>query len=148
MCMTGNIISTPLYKYCQKPSLGNLNPKCWIYEKANSHCMLYNDLYSFSFQYKKHRLSVGQTNNYAKSVVNMADMVRLASIRLLGKISHKHSALGPTQTYRRLSMWTTHLSWHQPGLIAYCLLSPQIPQQIKTTTNANSDAFLSIRHYL
>ncbi|CDQ92305.1 unnamed protein product [Oncorhynchus mykiss] len=25
--------------------------------------------------YKKHRLSVGQTNNYAKSVVNMADMV-------------------------------------------------------------------------
>uniref|UniRef100_A0A8C7GBC3 ADAM metallopeptidase domain 22 n=1 Tax=Oncorhynchus kisutch TaxID=8019 RepID=A0A8C7GBC3_ONCKI len=26
-------------------------------------------------QYKKHRLSVGQTNNYAKSVVNMADMI-------------------------------------------------------------------------
>uniref|UniRef100_A0A674BQP1 ADAM metallopeptidase domain 22 n=1 Tax=Salmo trutta TaxID=8032 RepID=A0A674BQP1_SALTR len=25
--------------------------------------------------YKKHRLSVGQTNNYAKSVVNMADMI-------------------------------------------------------------------------
>lgn len=28
-------------------------------------------------QYKKHRLSVGQTNNYAKSVVNMADLVSL-----------------------------------------------------------------------
>uniref|UniRef100_A0A671WVX1 ADAM metallopeptidase domain 22 n=1 Tax=Sparus aurata TaxID=8175 RepID=A0A671WVX1_SPAAU len=26
-------------------------------------------------QYKKHRLSVGHTNNYAKSVVNMADMI-------------------------------------------------------------------------
>lgn len=33
------------------------------------------NLSSISPQYKKHRLSVGQTNNYAKSVVNMADFV-------------------------------------------------------------------------
>ncbi|PIO36872.1 hypothetical protein AB205_0062370, partial [Aquarana catesbeiana] len=33
--------------------------------------MIVND----HLMYKKHRLSVGQTNNYAKSVVNFADMV-------------------------------------------------------------------------
>uniref|UniRef100_A0A4W5RQ16 ADAM metallopeptidase domain 22 n=1 Tax=Hucho hucho TaxID=62062 RepID=A0A4W5RQ16_9TELE len=33
--------------------------------------------------YKKHRLSVGQTNNYAKSVVNMADMVSYLTIIFL-----------------------------------------------------------------
>uniref|UniRef100_A0A8K9XYX2 ADAM metallopeptidase domain 22 n=1 Tax=Oncorhynchus mykiss TaxID=8022 RepID=A0A8K9XYX2_ONCMY len=31
--------------------------------------------YTLTHTYKKHRLSVGQTNNYAKSVVNMADMI-------------------------------------------------------------------------
>lgn len=36
---------------------------------------LYSVLYFL--QYKKHRLSVGQTNNYAKSVVNMADFVSM-----------------------------------------------------------------------
>lgn len=36
-----------------------------------------------SLQYKKHRLSVGLTNNYAKSVVNMADMVRIILILFL-----------------------------------------------------------------
>lgn len=35
---------------------------------------------SVSLQYKKHRLSIGHTNNYAKSVVNMADMVRIVLI--------------------------------------------------------------------
>lgn len=38
---------------------------------------------SLSLQYKKHRLSVGHTNNYAKSVVNMADLVRILSIHFL-----------------------------------------------------------------
>uniref|UniRef100_A0A8B9L8X9 ADAM metallopeptidase domain 22 n=1 Tax=Astyanax mexicanus TaxID=7994 RepID=A0A8B9L8X9_ASTMX len=38
--------------------------------------MRFNEVVYFS-QYKKHRLSVGQTNNYAKSVVNMADLVNL-----------------------------------------------------------------------
>lgn len=38
---------------------------------------------SLSLQYKKHRLSVGHTNNYAKSVVNMADMVRIVLILFL-----------------------------------------------------------------
>lgn len=38
---------------------------------------------ALSLQYKKHRLSVGHTNNYAKSVVNMADMVRTLLILFL-----------------------------------------------------------------
>jgi len=40
--------------------------------------VMHSFYYAFTFifpQYKKHRLSVGQTNNYAKSVVNMADLV-------------------------------------------------------------------------
>lgn len=35
----------------------------------------------FCFQFKKHRLSVVHTNTYAKSVVNMADLVSINSIQ-------------------------------------------------------------------
>lgn len=35
----------------------------------------------FCFQFKKHRLSVVHTNTYAKSVVNMADLVSINPIQ-------------------------------------------------------------------
>lgn len=58
-------------------------------------------------QYKKHRLSVGLTNNYAKSVVNMADMVRIVLIFFL-KACHKHSQV------LELSAHCTDFSFNQP----------------------------------
>lgn len=48
-----------------------------------------------SLQYKKHRLSVGHTNNYAKSVVNMADMVRILLILFLERLPQ---GIGAEQT--------------------------------------------------
>lgn len=44
-------------------------------------------------QYKKHRLSLGHTNNYAKSVVNMADMVRILLILFLESLPQALSLL-------------------------------------------------------
>lgn len=62
----------------------------------NMYCELYLSSFSIfscvslslclSLQYKKHRLSVGHTNNYAKSVVNMADMVRIVLILFLESV--------------------------------------------------------------
>lgn len=52
---------------------------------------------SFSLQYKKHRLSVGQTNNYAKSVVNMADMVRIVLILFLESLPQALPGIGLEQ---------------------------------------------------
>lgn len=44
-------------------------------------------------QYKKHRLSLGHTNNYAKSVVNMADMVGILLILFLESLPQALSVL-------------------------------------------------------
>uniref|UniRef100_A0A9J7XXX3 ADAM metallopeptidase domain 22 n=1 Tax=Cyprinus carpio carpio TaxID=630221 RepID=A0A9J7XXX3_CYPCA len=46
------------------------NPRSVADETKYIELMVIND----HLMYKKHRLSVGQTNNYAKSVVNMADL--------------------------------------------------------------------------
>lgn len=51
--------------------------------------------FPLSLQYKKHRLSVGHTNNYAKSVVNMADMVRILLIVFLESLPQ---GIGAEQT--------------------------------------------------
>uniref|UniRef100_A0A3Q3ELH1 ADAM metallopeptidase domain 22 n=1 Tax=Labrus bergylta TaxID=56723 RepID=A0A3Q3ELH1_9LABR len=58
--------------YCS--SVSNLFPPdllCIEDETKYIELMVIND----HLMYKKHRLSVGHTNNYAKSVVNMADMI-------------------------------------------------------------------------
>lgn len=62
---------------------------------------------SVSPQYKKHRLSLGHTNNYAKSVVNMADMVRSLSILSLKRLPQALWALSPS----------THFSLNQPPIL-------------------------------
>lgn len=51
-----------------------------------------------SLQYKKHRLSVGHTNNYAKSVVNMADMVRIVLILFLESLPQALPGIGAERT--------------------------------------------------
>lgn len=53
---------------------------------------------SLSPQYKKHRLSVGHTNNYAKSVVNMADMVRIVLILFLESLPQALPAIRAERT--------------------------------------------------
>ena len=63
---------------------------------------------SVSLQYKKHRLSVGHTNNYAKSVVNMADMVRIVLILFLESLPQ---ALPPCS---KPSTHCTDFSFNQP----------------------------------
>lgn len=50
--------------------------------------------FCLSPQYKKHRLSVGHTNNYAKSVVNMADMVRIVLILFLESLPQALPGIG------------------------------------------------------
>lgn len=40
----------------------------------------------FVLQCKKHRLSVGHTNSYAKSVVNMADLVSITQLNVLLRV--------------------------------------------------------------
>lgn len=62
---------------------------------------------SVSPQYKKHRLSLGHTNNYAKSVVNMADMVRSLSILSLKRLPQALSVLS----------LSTHFSLNQPPIL-------------------------------
>lgn len=52
-----------------------------------------------SLQYKKHRLSVGHTNNYAKSVVNMADMVRTLLILFLESSPQALPAISAEPTF-------------------------------------------------
>lgn len=52
-----------------------------------------------SLQYKKHRLSVGHTNNYAKSVVNMADMVRTLLIVFLESSPQALTAISAEPTF-------------------------------------------------
>lgn len=52
-----------------------------------------------SFKYKKHRLSVGHTNNYAKSVVNMADMVRTLLILFLESSPQALTAISAEPTF-------------------------------------------------
>lgn len=52
-----------------------------------------------SLQYKKHRLSIGQTNNYAKSVVNMADMVRIVLILFLESLPQALPGIGTLQWF-------------------------------------------------
>ncbi|KAK0147849.1 Disintegrin and metalloproteinase domain-containing protein 22 [Merluccius polli] len=68
--------------------------------------------------YKKHRLSVGQTNNYAKSVVNMADM---SSINF------------------NTSTRTKHRTW---GDRAFSIAAPSLwnslPKPIRDCTNINN----------
>uniref|UniRef100_A0A8C2H463 ADAM metallopeptidase domain 22 n=1 Tax=Cyprinus carpio TaxID=7962 RepID=A0A8C2H463_CYPCA len=51
-------------------SIISRNPRSVADETKYIELMVIND----HLMYKKHRLSVGQTNNYAKSVVNMADL--------------------------------------------------------------------------
>lgn len=64
---------------------------------------------SVSPQYKKHRLSLGHTNNYAKSVVNMADMVGILLILFLESLPPELSAL-----------WlSTHFSPNQPRIVHF-----------------------------
>uniref|UniRef100_A0A8C7SMU2 ADAM metallopeptidase domain 22 n=1 Tax=Oncorhynchus mykiss TaxID=8022 RepID=A0A8C7SMU2_ONCMY len=59
-----------------KPGLGHPFTHAHALTYTLTHTVLTLSLsLSLSLQYKKHRLSVGQTNNYAKSVVNMADMI-------------------------------------------------------------------------
>lgn len=62
---------------------------------------------SVSPQYKKHRLSLGHTNNYAKSVVNMADMVRILLILFLERLPQALSVLS----------LSTHFSLNQPRIL-------------------------------
>uniref|UniRef100_A0A9J7YJU9 ADAM metallopeptidase domain 22 n=1 Tax=Cyprinus carpio carpio TaxID=630221 RepID=A0A9J7YJU9_CYPCA len=57
-----------LYQYCK--IYISRNPRSVADETKYIELMVIND----HLMYKKHRLSVGQTNNYAKSVVNMADL--------------------------------------------------------------------------
>lgn len=52
----------------------------------------------FFLQYKKHRLSVGHTNNNAKTVVNIADMVRTVSIRFLESLPQALPGTGVERT--------------------------------------------------
>uniref|UniRef100_A0A8C1YL18 ADAM metallopeptidase domain 22 n=1 Tax=Cyprinus carpio TaxID=7962 RepID=A0A8C1YL18_CYPCA len=58
-------------RYTANPSQSiSRNPRSVSDETKYIELMVIND----HLMYKKHRLSVGQTNNYAKSVVNMADL--------------------------------------------------------------------------
>uniref|UniRef100_A0A8C1DRG5 ADAM metallopeptidase domain 22 n=1 Tax=Cyprinus carpio carpio TaxID=630221 RepID=A0A8C1DRG5_CYPCA len=61
-----------LYQYCKIYVCHHIsrNPRSVADETKYIELMVIND----HLMYKKHRLSVGQTNNYAKSVVNMADL--------------------------------------------------------------------------
>uniref|UniRef100_A0A8C1E1Q8 ADAM metallopeptidase domain 22 n=1 Tax=Cyprinus carpio carpio TaxID=630221 RepID=A0A8C1E1Q8_CYPCA len=62
-----------LYQYCKIYVCHHVisrNPRSVADETKYIELMVIND----HLMYKKHRLSVGQTNNYAKSVVNMADL--------------------------------------------------------------------------
>uniref|UniRef100_A0A8C2CP50 ADAM metallopeptidase domain 22 n=1 Tax=Cyprinus carpio TaxID=7962 RepID=A0A8C2CP50_CYPCA len=75
-----NTTSVSIVDHCIKQSKYRLYLYCKIYISRNPRSvadetkyielMVIND----HLMYKKHRLSVGQTNNYAKSVVNMADL--------------------------------------------------------------------------
>uniref|UniRef100_A0A4W5RQ85 ADAM metallopeptidase domain 22 n=1 Tax=Hucho hucho TaxID=62062 RepID=A0A4W5RQ85_9TELE len=67
------LLSLPLPHYIKLPH-GSVDEETKYIE-----LMVIND----HLMYKKHRLSVGQTNNYAKSVVNMADMVSYLTIIFL-----------------------------------------------------------------
>uniref|UniRef100_A0A8C1XHM1 ADAM metallopeptidase domain 22 n=1 Tax=Cyprinus carpio TaxID=7962 RepID=A0A8C1XHM1_CYPCA len=62
-----------LYQYCKIYVCHHVisrNPRSVADETKYIELMVIND----HLMYKKHRLSIGQTNNYAKSVVNMADL--------------------------------------------------------------------------
>uniref|UniRef100_A0A673MXQ1 Protein DBF4 homolog A-like n=1 Tax=Sinocyclocheilus rhinocerous TaxID=307959 RepID=A0A673MXQ1_9TELE len=70
-----NTTSVSIVDHCIKQSKYRLyqysqNPRSVADETKYIELMVIND----HLMYKKHRLSVGQTNNYAKSVVNMADL--------------------------------------------------------------------------
>uniref|UniRef100_A0A3B4T8X3 ADAM metallopeptidase domain 22 n=1 Tax=Seriola dumerili TaxID=41447 RepID=A0A3B4T8X3_SERDU len=64
---SGNVSTLQIYKKMYAPRVSRSVED----ETKYIELMVIND----HLMYKKHRLSIGQTNNYAKSVVNMADMI-------------------------------------------------------------------------
>lgn len=81
--------------------------------------------FSLSFQFKKFRLSVGHTNNYAKSVVNMADMVRIVLIPFLESLPQALPSTGAAQS--SVFCFTNHTLQSKP-LMAHNMLQTAINQ--------------------
>ncbi|KAG7282161.1 hypothetical protein CRUP_034908 [Coryphaenoides rupestris] len=67
----GKAVLTKGGEHCYYQGKATRVPRSVEEETKYIELMVIND----HLMYKKHRLSVGQTNNYAKSVVNMADML-------------------------------------------------------------------------
>lgn len=77
-------------------------------------------LFFFCFQFKKHRLSVVHTNTYAKSVVNMADVVSINPVHYCPRESYFLIA-------NRMDNMILIVSLLYVTLQPRCLVSPRWP---------------------
>lgn len=97
-----------------------------------------------SLQYKKHRLSVGHTNNYAKSVVNMADMVRIVLIHFLESMPQALPTILAERTLNWFLTYQPH-SQHLKPLPARNMLRAGINQPVMTFHSTETAALFQQR---